>query len=484
MRRPFFYITHMTVKSKLLIALSLILLSAFLATSLINYTVTRTAVREELLNSSLPLTGKNIYSEIHATMMRPILVSSSMANDTFLKGWVKNGEKDIKELSKYLREINKTYGFLSTFFVSAITDTYYYQGGPLKRVNPRDPHDIWYYSFTSSRKPYEVTVDTNQAKGHLLTIFINYRVEDAQGKLLGVTGVGVNMDQAITMLNKTQMDYGRKVYLVDQDGLIQVHPDKTLIRVKYISEAVGLSDVAENILTPHDEAVSMEYTVNGKTTLLSTQYLPEFEWHLIVEQDEDKALTTARHNLYRTLGVGLTASLLIIALCVLTINHFQSRLERMAKTDPLTNVANRRAFEERFKLAAYKADRYGNHFSIILIDLDDFKKINDMYGHIEGDKILKTIASSIAHCIRPGDFLGRWGGDEFILLMDGESHEAKTLADRIRTSITHSLQKTAVSLSCGATQYESGDSITTITHRADQAMYEAKSQGGDNVVTK
>ncbi len=104
----------MTIKTKLLAVLSLILLSSFLATSLINYTVTRDAVREEC---SIPrsLTGKNIYSEIHSTMMKPSLVASSMANDTFLKDWVMRGEKDIHALSRYLSAINSKYGFISTF---------------------------------------------------------------------------------------------------------------------------------------------------------------------------------------------------------------------------------------------------------------------------------------------------------------------------------------------------------------------------------
>ena len=88
----------MSVKTKLLIALSIILLASFAATSVINYTVTRDSIREELINSSLPLTGKNIYSEIHSAMMRPILISSSMANDTFLKSWVIDGERDPMEI--------------------------------------------------------------------------------------------------------------------------------------------------------------------------------------------------------------------------------------------------------------------------------------------------------------------------------------------------------------------------------------------------
>lgn len=472
----------MSIKSKLLIALSIILVTAFVATSLINYMVTRDAVRDELLNSSLPLTGKNIYSEIHSAMMRPILVSSSMANDSFLKEWITGGEKDTGEIVKYLAEIHGKYNFLTSFFVSSATDKYYYQKGILKKIGPRDPHDVWFYAFTRSGSEYHLDVDTNEAEQGKLTIFVNFRVEDDNGRLLGVTGVGVNMDKAISMLASAQKQYHRNVYLVDQDGLIMVHPNKKLIENYYITKAGGIRDIAKEILKPRDKAVNFEYDWDGKHTLLSTRYIPEFQWHLIVEQDEGEALTTARHNMIRTLSVGLGASLLIILLCVLTINHFQARLERMAKTDPLTETANRHALEERFEISAYKADRYGEVFSIIIIDLDGFKAINDVQGHLAGDKVLKAVANIIASNIRPADLLARWGGDEFIILMNGTSDDAQALVTRIRQAMTHSAQENIVSFSCGIARFEEGDDIGSLTHRADQAMYKAKIKGGDCVV--
>lgn len=471
----------MSIKSKLLTALSLILLAAFLATSLINYTLTREAIREELLNSALPLTGKNIYSEIHAAMMKPILMSSSMANDTFLKDWVMDGEQDSSEITKYLNEISSKHEFITAFFVSASSDKYYYQGGTLKEISPRDPADIWYYAFTQSGKTYELNVDANQAEKNMLTIFINYRVEDANGRLLGVTGVGVNMDNATALLMKTQNDYNRNVYLVDQDGLIQVHADKSLITNLYITETKGIDAVADYILKPRKDAVNFEYDSGNDHILLSARYIPEFKWHLIVEQDEGEALVTARSNLVRTLAIGLGASILIIFLCVITVNHFQSRLERMAKTDPLTGAANRRALEDSYILSAYKADRYEEPFSIIILDLDGFKEINDTYGHLEGDNILKSVAQVAEATIRPTDLLARWGGDEFIVLMDGTTKEAQVLADRIRAAMK-SASDIPVSFSCGTAEYVEGDDLGSLTQRADKAMYKAKAKGGDFVV--
>jgi diguanylate cyclase (GGDEF)-like protein len=467
----------MSVKSKLLLVLSVILLATFLTTSLINYSLTRDAVREELLTSSLPLTGKNIYSEIHTAMMRPLMVSSSMANDAFLKNWIKDGEKDSTAITQYLADIQKEYGFLTTFFVSAITDKYYYQKGLQKRINPRAAHDVWFYAFTRSKEKYDFIVDTNETANHKLTIFINFRVEDKSGRLLGVAGVGVNMDKAIGLLEKTQKEYGRKVYLVDQDGLVQVHLEEQLIRQRYITEAKGISDIANGILQKHEVPVNFEYDVGGQHILLSTRYIPEFQWHLIVEQVEAHALITARNNLIRTLLIGLAASILIIMVCVLVVNYYQSRIENMAKTDPLTGAANRRALQEQFELKAYRSDRYDEPFSIIILDLDEFKPINDTYGHIEGDKILKAVAQVLKPVIRPSDLLVRWGGDEFLVLLDGTSTDAATLAGRACQAIK-SCSDIPTSVSCGSAEYVPREDLDTLTRRADEAMYAAKAKGG------
>ncbi|QJB58416.1 GGDEF domain-containing protein [Pseudodesulfovibrio sp. zrk46] len=472
----------MSLKAKLLTALSFILLAAFLATSVINYNMTRSAVRAELLNSSLPLTGKNIYSEIHAAMMRPILVSSSMANDAFLKDWIIKGEYDVPALTKYLREIKEKYGFISTFFVSAKSDKYYYHKGVLKEINPRDPHDIWYYAFTRSGAEYDLDVDSNEADEGKLTIFVNFRMLDDNGNLLGVTGVGVNMDQAVALLAKAREEYNRDVYLIDQDGLIQVHPDKKRIERFYITKAGGIRDVAEDILQPVESARSFEYNWEGKHYLLSTRYIPEFEWHLIVQQDEQTALGTARHNLVRTLVVGLSASVLIIVICFFTVNSYQDKIEKLAKTDPLTGVANRRAFEEGFDQAAYRATRYNTPFSIIIIDLDNFKIINDEKGHLAGDEVLKTVATTIAEHVRPTDLVARWGGDEFIILMDATGEDAESLVNRINEAMARTTNASTIRFSCGISQYHEGDTISVITHRADQAMYEAKAKGGGCLV--
>ncbi|WP_207260621.1 sensor domain-containing diguanylate cyclase [Desulfovibrio sp. Huiquan2017] len=464
----------MSAKTKLITALTLILLVAFLATSLVNYAFTRASVRAELLHSALPLTGRNIYSEVQADMLRPILASTSMANDAFLKNWIKSGETDLGAITRYLADLRDKYGFLTTFFVSAKSDNYYCQNGILKKIGARDPHDVWYFAFVRKDVEFALDVDTNQAENGQLTIFVNFRVEDDNGRLLGVAGVGVNIDRVTGLLEKARRDYHREVYLVDQDGLVQVHRDKSRIERYYITKAGGIRDVAEAILVPRDEARSFQYDWDGEHYLLSTRYIPELKWFLVVEQSESSALASARDNLIRTVIVGLLASILIIVLCTLTINHYQSRLEKLAKTDPLTGTANRRALDEAFEQFAYKAARYGSPFSVVILDLDKFKVINDRYGHLTGDNVLKEVAATTRRIIRPTDILARWGGDEFLILLDGGREEAEALARRVANALAEEKRGIKVTFSHGLARFRTGDTLESMTHRADQAMYRAK----------
>jgi two-component system, cell cycle response regulator len=159
----------------------------------------------------------------------------------------------------------------------------------------------------------------------------------------------------------------------------------------------------------------------------------------------------------------------------------------LARTDELTGLHNRRSFNELFALALSAARRHGHPLSLIYIDLDHFKTVNDTFGHSVGDLVLKEFASLILEMIRGEDVAVRWGGEEFIILLSHTACEAAAaLAERIRINFEqnpNSAAPLAMTASFGVAQLQNGDLEDTLVRRADDALYRAKHEGRNRVVT-
>ncbi|MBN2894841.1 MAG: GGDEF domain-containing protein [Campylobacterales bacterium] len=164
--------------------------------------------------------------------------------------------------------------------------------------------------------------------------------------------------------------------------------------------------------------------------------------------------------------------------------HERKRLETLASIDPLTKLYNRAHFNALMELELNRQQRSSLHASLILCDIDDFKKINDTYGHLFGDKALSYVAQTIAHSIRKHDVAARWGGEEFIILLpDTQLEQALHVAQKIRLALTHAeFQKTVtLTASFGVTQLRRNENATSWFHRTDEALYKAKQSGKNRV---
>lgn len=161
------------------------------------------------------------------------------------------------------------------------------------------------------------------------------------------------------------------------------------------------------------------------------------------------------------------------------------RLEQLAHFDPLTKVWNRYRIEEAINAELVAAKRYAAAFALLLFDVDNFKQINDAHGHSVGDDVLVALARLVESSLRGCDHLGRWGGEEFIVLATHSDVDAATgLAERLR-SLVEELRiegvEQTVTVSIGVAVWQPGDSCKTLISRADDAMYRAK-HGGRNRV--
>jgi len=165
----------------------------------------------------------------------------------------------------------------------------------------------------------------------------------------------------------------------------------------------------------------------------------------------------------------------------------EKKFEQLASVDKLTGIANRLKFDEVLHYSIDRAKRYKIALSIILFDIDNFKNVNDTYGHLCGDDVLKEIAHMGNENIRKSDFIARWGGEEFMILQpDIPEHKASVLADRLRKAIENHPFSTVgkVTVSLGVTNFLETDSADTFLKRVDEALYDAKTSGKNKVVIR
>ncbi|HYD52568.1 MAG TPA: sensor domain-containing diguanylate cyclase, partial [Gemmatimonadaceae bacterium] len=184
-------------------------------------------------------------------------------------------------------------------------------------------------------------------------------------------------------------------------------------------------------------------------------------------------------------NVGLLGAVAATSLVIVWENQ---EVSRRANTDPLTGVANRRYFDEAFKRVLSETDRFGGSGSLVLVDIDHFKRVNDTYGHDAGDAVLRSVARTLAEGVRTVDVCARIGGEELALLLPQTSREgAFELADRLRRAIEgrvvqYGSEEIRVTASFGVASYpECSRSREGMFPAADKALYEAKHDGRNRV---
>ncbi len=468
-------------KGRLILIISMLLISGFVITSLASYYVSLSSLRSQITQTELPLTSDNIYSEIQRDLLRPIFISSLMANDTFLRDWVIDGEVDAKQIVRYLNEIQTEYKTFTSFFVSEKTRNYYQSKGVLKKVEENEERDNWYFRVRSMASDYEINVDPDLANNDSLTIFINYRVFDYDKQFIGAVGVGLTVNAVKNLIKKYQKNYDRNIYFIDSKGLIKLHSSNNLDDIEYVSQIEGISGVYEQILKNPGE--SFKYKKDGNTAYLNTRYLPEFKWILLVEQTDEESTKPIFNALLVNMLICFVITAIVIFLTHLTISFYQRRLEKMATTDKLTGIYNRQAFDIFIHQIIKDIKRKDIHFSVILFDIDHFKLINDEFGHIAGDQVIQNIVELTKGQIRESDIFCRWGGEEFlILLRECKINNAYKIAEQVRESVNNTPtryenQDIHSSISLGVSQYQWDESIDRLLSRVDKALYVAKGKG-------
>jgi len=464
--------------------ISIIILIGFISISFINYYTYGKVIKDDIKNIS-KLTSTNIYSDINNELTKPIFVSLTMANDHFLKDWLSNEQEHlndidyIKKLQNFLVGIKLKYDYNSVFLVSEQSNHYYHYEGIHKTISRDNEHDQWYYTFVDGEMLYDLDVDTDEVANNMLTVFINCRIEDDNGALMGVVGVGVKMDEVQSLLKKFENNFDLEACLIDDKGLMQVHTRSKLIEKINLFDEPVIAQFKDEIIKNKESLETFRYREKNLDGYLITRYIPEMDWYLMVKKDTSILKKSFQSQMISDLFIILLVILHLLLLGFYLVRRYEQHITELIKTDQLTNLPNRRVFDESIHDALDQFSKVDKIFTVFVFDIDNFKCVNDTHGHIFGDQVLTLIGAMAKKQMGAGALITRWGGDEFAgILYESGSDAQKTAQNLVKyIDSIEELKEYGITISLGMTQVQFFDTPESIMIRADQGLYEAKKNG-------
>lgn len=452
-----------------------------------SYHVAQRSINSQIEENSLPLTSDNVYSHIQRDLVQPIFVASLMAHDTFVRDWALQDDPEPGPMQRYLSEIDRRFGTVVAFFVLDRTRRLYLPDDNDHVIDTQSPRYAWYEQVKTlpAAQPYLVTVGEDPERPGKFDILIDHKVFDYQSRLIGVTGVGLPLEQVRALIESYQQRYRRTIYFTDRNGRIVLGSSSLDTLGQQLQDQQGMQTLASRLLSSPSGSYSI--VENGEQVYINARLVPEFDWYLIVEEHAAPSHDAIFRTFLINVAIAAAITLMVLGISLLTQGRYQRRLARQASVDPLTEALNRRSAEELHARLRDECQRHDASLSIVVLDVDHFKQINDLHGHQTGDRVLRHLVDRIRQHMRDGDAICRWGGEEFVLLLNGCALDgALALAERIRHNLAqqplqvgdHPLRLT---ISGGVTQTQAHESLAAVVQRADTALYAAKHAGRNRI---
>ncbi|BFL47601.1 diguanylate cyclase [Lactonifactor longoviformis] len=353
------------LKTNLMVCL--VIAAGFLLTAVFSYRLNYSASLESIEQVS-QLTSEGIYHQMNNILSKPVNVSQTMANDSLLKDILlqESGRLEdpdyIEVLQEYLQAYQKKYGYDSVFLVSAATARYYNFNGLDRVLEPDDPENKWYYDvLLPSDAEYAMNVDNDEVANaeNAITLFVNCKIKDGAGKLLGVVGVGVRIDQLQSILQKYQDNFRLTPYFIDEEGVIELSVEHTGYDPVNLFDTSGRQDAKEDILNWKDDDSAISFwdlnPAGRKRDYIVSRYLPEIGWHLVVERDTSELIRTLNRQM--TIAVVVIIVIIAVILFIITrvIQSFNRKivvLERACEQErkSMFEKATNQLFEDIYEL--------------------------------------------------------------------------------------------------------------------------------------
>jgi diguanylate cyclase (GGDEF)-like protein len=373
------------------------------------------------------------------------------------------------------------YGYTTVFCVSEQTGNYYYQDGLNKTISKGDEHDIWYYNFTGSGHELDLEVDTNEANGNNVTIFVNFRMENGDGRLLGVIGVGLQVNIIEDTINSYENDYGMSAYIINVGGSKNSFTGSTDIFISE-DELEGRTGIKESIeLNKSAEPKLQWFTSGNERKCLISQYNETLGWYLVLEKDTNSISSAFQERIKNNVIFMLISLIACIMVTTIVFINYNRRIVKAENTDELTGLSNRKLFSKQYP--AFVRKNREQKKTLFMFDIDHFKSINDTYGHMFGNAILAMAGEELRNAINGYGIAARWGGDEFLGVLAAPPEEAERILGKYMDSLKNEGkdERYRVTVSIGISEISGKLSMEQMIKKADEALYRSKENGRNQI---
>ena len=322
--------------------------------------------------------------------------------------------------------------------------------------------------------------------GKIISIILSASLlKDGQGNPGGTLGVSREITEYKNLLNhitRTEQSYQKlfeavndAIFFLNREGYFSTF-NRMFLKMTGYTEKEIRSFHFSKIIHPDD----IPMMVNDHQKVIRGDYAPERYTFRLINKEEK--VIYVEGNFRRLKEKNVVVGILAVLRDVTEKIRLEKELLELSITDGLTGLHNQRHFYNELDKEMERVKRQHTPLSLLLFDLDDFKVFNDIHGHLEGDKVLRSVAQVVLKSIRRMDSAYRYGGDEFTVILPGATQvEASQVAERIRRTFENTAYLQQIKLSIGLVEFDPQYDLTTFVKHADEAMYTAKKKGGNQI---
>lgn len=326
-----------SIQWQLIASMGAALLASILVVVIIFTLALNRLTERYLVDTALPASIEAIRNDIEHMLGKPLVAAADIAGNTLLRDWLAGGENPAQApgFIEYLEASRQRNQAFTTMFAATATGHYYSEKGLDRTLSRSNPKDSWFYGYIDSGAERLVNIDIDGATGEL-ALFIDYRVEK-DGQLVGVAGMGLRMSELSRLIHDFSFGQHGKVFLVRNDGLIQVHPDNALSGKRQLAEQVG-NEAAQTLMASAGKLQSSRFSRDGQTYVALGLPLRDLNWTLVAEVPETEIYAPMRQAVWLTSLIGGAVALASLLLVVLLARGLVRPIRRV--TDALVQIGS------------------------------------------------------------------------------------------------------------------------------------------------